>query len=119
MPDSRTEFLNSWAERQKDLAHGIAPWRKAKMIFLRRFFREEIREISLAVEKTVHDGLAQELANADAQAKAGFEHRQEFEKLNAEMNKLALWLRENKAEQIARGEHAGMSLSEAILRYAK
>jgi len=43
--------------------------------------------------------------------------RGEFDRLNADVNKLGLWLRDNKAMEIRQGKHMGMSLSEICIMY--
>lgn len=35
----------------------------------------------------------------------------------AQLDELALWLRENRKEEIARGEHRGMGLVDVVVRY--
>lgn len=45
--------------------------------------------------------------------------RREHQQMIQEQNKIALWLRENKAQEIAKGEHAGMSLAEVCIKYMR
>jgi hypothetical protein len=37
--------------------------------------------------------------------------------MNAEVNKIGLWLRENKKAEIERGDHDGMSISQVVIHY--
>jgi hypothetical protein len=39
--------------------------------------------------------------------------------MNDEVNKIGLWLRENKKAEIERGDHDGMSISQVVIHYLK
>jgi hypothetical protein len=43
--------------------------------------------------------------------------RAEHLQVSEEQNKLALWLRDNKAKEIAAGKHTGLSVSEVCIMY--
>jgi hypothetical protein len=43
--------------------------------------------------------------------------REDFRTQNEEVNAIALWLRANKAKEIAQGRHVGLKFSEVVIMY--
>lgn len=43
--------------------------------------------------------------------------REEYHRINYDINQISLWLRNNKATEIKQGRHMGMTLSEIVIMY--